>query len=140
MMSITVGVLMALIFVNYPFVLESPRWLLSQANRTNEAEAIFTRIAKVNSKPIPANLRQRLDDLNQTLLKEPKYGVITLFSRWGIAVKSTLLMICFTTNQWIYKQLFINLDNIEGSYFLNLFMMSVVEVPACFLGVWLAVS
>ena len=137
--SLIGGGAMTTLFLAYPFVLESPRWLLSQKGRTVEAKSLFIKIAGMNSKPEPENLYKRLNDINEIILNEPKYGVISLFSRWGMTIKTILLLICMAVNEWIYKQLLINIDNMEGNYYLNLFMMSIIEVPACFGGLWLAV-
>ena len=130
---------MSLLFLACPLLTESPRWLLSQKGRTFEAKDIFNRIAKTNNKPRPENLYKRLSDINKEILSEPKYGIISLFSRKGMAIKTFLLIISITVNDWIYKQLLINIDNMEGNYFLNLFLLSVIEIPACFIGLWLAV-
>ena len=131
---------MASLFLAYPLVTESPRWLLPPKGRTYEAKDILNKIAKMNNKAEPQNLYKRLNEINDEILNEPKYGVISLFSRKGMAIKTLLLLICITVNEWIYKQLLINIDNMEGNYFLNLLMMSVIEIPACFIGLWLAVS
>ena len=130
---------MASLFLAFPFVAESPRWLLSQEGRTGEAKVLLNKIAKMNNRSEPANLHKRLNDINEIILNEPKYGVISLFSRWGMATKTILLVVCMAVNEWIYNQLLINIDNMEGNYYLNLFMMSIIEVPACFIGLWLAV-
>ena len=131
---------MATLFLAYPVVIESPRWLLSQKGRTLEAKQLLNKIAKMNNRSEPGNLYKRLNDINEIILNEPKYGAISLFSRVGMAVKTMLLLICMAVNEWIYKQLLINIDNMEGNYFLNLFMFSIIEIPACFFGLWLAVS
>ena len=131
---------MTSLYLAYPLVIESPRWLLTQKGRTLEAKQLLNKIAESNNRSEPANLYKRLNDINEIILNEPKYGVISLFSRCGMAIKTILLLICMAVNEWIYKQLLINIDNMEGSYFLNLFMFSVIEIPACFFGLWLAVS
>ncbi|CAG7828553.1 unnamed protein product, partial [Allacma fusca] len=41
-----------LVFLFYPFIQESPRWLLTQ-KKTQEAHAILTKVAKWNSRPPP---------------------------------------------------------------------------------------
>ena len=131
---------MASLFFTYPLVKESPRWLLSQKGRVVEAQTLIREIARTNNRDEPENLYKRLQDINEIILDEPKYGVISLFSRCGMAIKTVLLLICFAVNEWIYKQLLINIDNMEGNYFLNLLFMSLIEIPACFSGLWLAVS
>ena len=93
---------MASLFLAYPLVMESPRWLLSQKGRTDEAQQIFKKMAKINNRPEPYNLYKRLNDINEIILNEPKYGVISLFSRLGMAIKTILLLICVAVNEWIY--------------------------------------
>ena len=86
---------MASLFFAYPLVTESPRWLLSQKGRTVEAKMLLNKIAKKNSRPEPANLYKRLNDINDIILNEPKYGVISLFSRSGMVIKTMLLLVIF---------------------------------------------
>ena len=131
---------MALLFISYPFIIESPRWLLSQNGRIEEVKEIINKIAKVNKKSVPDNLDQRLRIIQDIIMKEPKYGIFSLFSHYGLAIKTILLLICLTSNEWIYSQMLINLDNMAGNYFLNFFLMSMFGFPACFFGLWLSVS
>ena len=121
-------------------VYESPRWLLSQKGRTEEAQKLLNKIAKINNRPEPNDLKDRLNKINEIILNEPRYGIISLFTRFGIASKTILLLICMTVNEWVYKQLLINIDNMTGSYFLNIFLTFAVEIPSFFFGSWLAVS
>ena len=131
---------MALLFLAYPFIMESPRWLLGQKGRIGDAKEIIIKIAKVNKRSEPNDLDRRLNVIHEIILNEPKYGLLSLFSRFGMATKTVLLLICLTANEWIYSQLLINLDNMAGNYFLNFFLMSMFGFPACFFGLWLAVS
>ncbi len=39
----------------------------------------------------------------------------------------------------IVLQLMLNVDNMSGSTFLNFFLLSVIEGPGYFIGVWLSV-
>ena len=55
---------MASLFLAYPLVTESPRWLLTQKGRTYEAKDILNKIAKINNKPEPQNLYKRLNEIN----------------------------------------------------------------------------
>ena len=137
--SLIGGSAMASLFLAYPLVMESPRWLLSQKGRTVEAKLLINKIAEMNNKPAPENLDKRLNDINEIILNEPKYGVISLFSRWGMAKKTVLLIICMAVNELIYNQLLINIDNMEGNYYLNLFLMVLIEIPASLFGLWLSV-
>ena len=131
---------MAFLFVAYPFIIESPRWLLGQKGRIEEVKKIIKGIAKMNKKSEPYNLDQRLNTISDIIRKESKYGILSLFNRFGMATKTILLLICLTANEWIYSQMLINLDNMAGNYFLNFFLMSMFGFPACFFGLWLSVS
>ena len=131
---------MALMFIAYPFIIESPRWLLGQKDRIEEVKKIIKTIAKINKKSEPADLDKRLNTISDIILKEPKYGILSLFNSFGMATKTILLLICLTANEWIYSQMLINLDNMAGNYFLNFFLMSMFGLPACFFGLWLSVS
>ena len=131
---------MALLFIAYPFIIESPRWLLGQKGRIEEVRKIIKTIAIMNKKSEPSNLDQRLNAISEIIMKEPKYGILSLFNRIGMASKTALLLICLTANEWIYSQMLINLDNMAGNYFLNFFLMSMFGLPACFFGLWLSVS
>ena len=131
---------MGSLFLAYPVLTESPRWLLSQKGRTLEAKQIFIKIAKQNNRPKPTDLINRLNGINEIILNEPKYGIISLFSRLGMAIKTILLILCLFVNEWIHRQLLLNINNMEGSYFLNLVVLSIIEIPGFFFASWMAVS
>ena len=131
---------MTLLFIAYPFIIESPRWLLGQKGRIKEVKQIIKSIAKTNKKLEPSDLDQRLKTINDIIMKEPKHGILSLFNRFGMGTKTVLLLICLTANEWIYSQMLINIDNMAGNYFLNFFLMSMFGFPACFFGLWLSVS
>ena len=131
---------MASLFLAYPVFTESPRWLLSQKGRILETEQLLNKIAKQNNRPEPRDLYNRLKVINEIILNEPKYGIISLFSRFGMAIKTILLIMCMVANEWIHRQLLININNMEGSYFLNLVVLSLIEIPGFFFASWMAVS
>ena len=138
--SIIGAIGMVLLFVAYPFIIESPRWLLSQNGRIEEVKEIINKIAKTNKRSVSDDLDQRLRVIQEAIMREPKYGIFSLFSSFGLAIKTVLLLICLTANEWIYSQLLINLDNMAGNYFLNFFLLAMFGFPSCFFGLWLSVS
>ena len=89
---------MASLFLGYPLVTESPRWLLSKKGRTAEAQEVFKKMAEINNRSEPGNLSKRLNDINEIIINEPKYGVISLFSSPWMAIKTSLLLICVAVN------------------------------------------
>merc|ERR1712020_314395 len=131
---------MLVTFLAWKFVPESPRWLLSRPNRTQESAEIFRRIAKVNQMPEPNNLEHRLQKISEEILEEKNYGYISLFANKGLASKTFLITITSFCANYTYNQLYYNLDNIGGNLFVNFFLLSVIEGPAAYIGLILAVS
>ena len=97
-------------------------------------------MAKVNNKKEPNDLLPRLQIINQKIMSEKSYGYISLFTRWGMAKKSILLATALTASQYTYFVLTVNLGNMGGSTYLNLFILSAVEIPATYLSTLAAVS
>ena len=88
------------------------------------------------------DLKVRLADINTKILEEQKntYGYLSLFTRWGMAKKTLLLSITSTASAFTYGSLTFNIGNMGGSTFFNLFILTLVEVPATGLGALAAVS
>ena len=130
--SLITGPPTILVVLGWRLLPESPRWLLSRPNRISEAETIFKRMAKVNGNDVPKDLVPRLEKISQEIRNEKTYGYISLFTRWGMAKKSILLAIALTASQYTYFVLTVNLGNMGGSMYLNLFILSAVEIPATY--------
>jgi hypothetical protein len=91
------GILIFLIM--YPFLPESPRWLIT-VGRLEEAKAIIEKIAKVNgnsgaidSRELDLTLR-RLYDSHKMNTKAHE-GFWSFFGRWRIAKTTIMLTICW---------------------------------------------
>ena len=48
------------------------------------------------------------------------------------------MLIAFTASAFVYYQLVINIGNMAGNTFLNMFLLGLVEGPGCVLGVYLS--
>ena len=133
---------MIAVFFGAKLVPESPRWLLSRVGRISESSKIFRYIAKVNERKIPRDLKARLIDINEIIFQEQKrtYGYFSLFTHWGLAYKTILLSITSSSSAFTYAALTYNLGNMGGNTFLNLFILTIVEIPATYLGTLAAVS
>lgn len=142
---------LATLFFCYKLLPESPRYYLTVEGKVDEAAKVISDIARVNSKPEPNDLHARLTKINKAILAEPRFGYLSLFHSWGMTRKITFLSFAWTANSYTYSQLFLNISNMHGSMFLNFFLLSVVEAPACFLAmaimvrqciqnVWLSIS
>ena len=122
------------IYLGWKFVPESPRWLLSRVGRLEESSKIFEQIANTNNMPLPKDLNVRLLDINSKILEEQEntYGYISLFTHWGLAKKTMLLCAAFLSSCFTYSLLSINLANMGGNTFFNLFILNIVEMPATY--------
>ena len=130
---------MLITFLGWKFVPESPRWLLSRPNRVQESALIFRNIAKINGKMEPANLDDRLKKISDEILEEKRYGYISLFTHNGLALKTLLITAASFCANYTYNQLTLNLENLGGNFFVNFFMLSVIEGPATYIALLLAV-
>jgi hypothetical protein len=137
--SLITGPPTILVFIGWKLLPESPRWLLSRPGRVVEAEKIFLEMARVNKKDTPKDLIPRLEFINKEIMKEKTYGYISLFTKWGMAKHSILLAIALTASQYTYFVLTVNLGNMGGNTYLNLFMLSAVEIPATYFATLCAV-
>ena len=138
--SLLTGPPTILVFVGWKLLPESPRWLLSRPGRVKEAEKIFLEMARVNKKDPPKDLVPRLENISQEIMKEKTYGYISLFTKWGMAKKTILLASALTASQYTYFVLTVNLGNMGGNTYLNLFMLSAVEIPATYFATKCAVK
>ena len=138
-LSLITSPLMILTFLGWKFVPESPRWLLSRPNRSHESAQIFREIASVNKMPEPQNLEDRLQKISDEILQEKHYGYISLFSYKGLALKTVLITVTSFSANYTYNQLYYNLDNLGGNFFVNFFLLSIIEGPASYVALLLAV-
>ncbi|RMX49476.1 hypothetical protein pdam_00017630 [Pocillopora damicornis] len=105
---------------------ESVRWLMVKG-RTEDAKAIFRRMARVNKTSMPVGELQSPDD-------DDRLGdVCDLFSSRQM-VKKTLLS--WFVNALVYYGVFLSAPNIGGNFYLNFFLTSLIELPAIPAGVW----
>ena len=127
---------LALFFFSWTLLPESPRWLISKG-RTKEAGVIMRKIAETNKVPAPPDLASRLAKLSAAT-QEQSLGYISLFAKPTLALRTILCTIGFTASAFIYYQMMINVQNMAGNTFLNLFLLGLVEGPGNLMGVVLA--
>ncbi len=70
--------------------------------------------------------------------QERALGFASLFSSWTLAIRTIIVTITFTASAFVYYQLVINIGNMAGNIFLNMFLLGLVEGPGCAIGVVLA--
>jgi len=86
---------------------------------------------------VPHDLDEKLDTMALDT-EEKSYGFASLFGSWTLALRTVIVTIAFTASAFVYYQLVINIGNMAGNIFLNMFLMGLVEGPGCFVGVYAA--
>ena len=135
----------AFVFFTYKIVPESPRWLLA-VGKIEAAKDILIKMANVNSAKVPEDLDEKLrsscekggDTDSYAIICGMKipYSYIALFKTWRMAWRTICVTIAFTASAFVYYQLVINLSNLDGNIYLNMFLMGLVEGPGCLAAVW----
>jgi len=123
---------LVLLFFTWSLLPESPRWLVSKG-RTKEATAILRKIAETNSVVPPPDLAARVEKLSEST-KEQSMGYLSLFGSPILALRTVLMTIGFTASAFVYYQMVINVSNMAGNTFLNLFLLGLVEGPGNLMG------
>ncbi|OQR68653.1 solute carrier family 22 member 6-B-like [Tropilaelaps mercedesae] len=138
MMQLALGLSFLLVVPFYPFVEESPKWLLAKG-RTTEAARCITRILCRNKRPIPSMVltmnrlmahqrQQRTNESELTLkdlLKLPatRANLASIFTLW----------FCESVT---YYHIMLNAHKFPGNPQLNYALSASAEIPAAFIGIW----
>jgi OCT family organic cation transporter-like MFS transporter 4/5 len=127
---------LVLLLFSWKLLPESPRWLISKS-KTKEATAILRTIAESNGVTPPADLGSRVEKI-ALANKETSLGYLSLFCTPVLAGRTVAVTIGFTASAFVYYQMVINVSNMVGNTFLNLFLLGLVEGPGNVLGTVLA--
>ncbi|KAJ8313012.1 LOW QUALITY PROTEIN: hypothetical protein KUTeg_010385 [Tegillarca granosa] len=107
------------------FLPESFRWLLLK-NRTKEAEAVIIKMAKINRKPVPDLSRIEFEEMLEE--KTERFTAKDLFSTWKLA-RSTFLLSAMIFSGYTFYAISFGVQKMSGSIYLNIFMLSIMEIP-----------
>ncbi|XP_022280977.1 solute carrier family 22 member 5 isoform X1 [Canis lupus familiaris] len=121
--------------INYLFIPESPRWLISQG-RLKEAEVIIRKAAKMNGIVAPSTIfdSSELEDLSSE--KQQSHSILDLLRTRNIRIVTVMCIILWMTISVGYFGLSLDTPNLHGDVYVNCFLSAVVEVPAYVLA-WL---
>lgn len=111
---------------------ESPRWLISQG-RESEAEDIIRKVAKVNKVKIDEKLLKVSDDDD----KSSEGRIWHLFSNRVMLVRTLILFFNWAIVSMMYYGVTMHAGNMGGDFYLNFFLLAVVEFPAYSLAIFL---
>ncbi|XP_077864681.1 organic cation transporter protein-like [Saccoglossus kowalevskii] len=125
---------------------ESPRWLMSRGD-IKEAEVIILKAARVNKadiSPLLPKLRQYYEEERNSRLeaermetKKKHLNFLDLI-RTPILRKRCVNIFChWTSISLVYYGVSLNTSTLPGDEYLLFFLAGVMEVPACFLAIYL---
>ncbi|XP_056008534.1 solute carrier family 22 member 4-like [Ostrea edulis] len=110
---------------------ESFRWLASRF-KIKEAGKVINKIAWMNGCPPPdvSKIQQALQNKNK--LKDRKYSVIDIFREKYLLKRTVLLWFCWISCGFSYYGLAFGVGQLSGSLYINMFLLSAVEIPGTF--------
>ncbi|KAJ8313016.1 hypothetical protein KUTeg_010389 [Tegillarca granosa] len=111
----------------FRFLPESYRWLLSK-NRTKEAEAVIIKMAKINKKPVPDLSRIEIGDMLEK--KTERFTAKDLFRTWKLARSTLLLNAMWLFSGYTFYAISFGVQKMSGSIYLNIFLLSMVDLPS----------
>ncbi|XP_035700484.1 carcinine transporter isoform X1 [Folsomia candida] len=124
------------LFLFYPWISESPRWLLTMG-RGREALQIIRKIAKTNGVEIDhEEMPAMVEDLVQKQKEDRSsrnVGVWTLFQNYRLAKNTIFLALAWSMNNLLYNGVTLNTTSMDGNKFLNYFLLSIIELPSGYL-------
>jgi len=127
---------LALFFFSWKLLPESPRWMITQGKKDG-AVKILKDIAKTNDVVAPVDLDAQVQKM-VLATKEQSLGYLSLFSTKILAFRTVLMTLGFTSSAFVYYQMVVNISNMSGNFYLNMFFIGLVEGPGNFWGVFLA--
>ncbi|XP_069110508.1 organic cation transporter protein-like [Argopecten irradians] len=107
---------------------ESFRYLVSH-NRIDEAQDIVRRMARINGRPVPNVKELRLlADIDRTTQK--KYSVRDILSTKRLRNYTLLLGVGWLSCGYTFYAISFGVQSLSGNLYYNMFLVTVVEVPA----------
>ncbi|XP_068716130.1 organic cation transporter protein-like isoform X2 [Montipora capricornis] len=115
-----------ILFVFWIVVPESVRWLLTH-EKTEEAEKVLKKVAKVNKKEMPDEGLGLPED--QRCGQRREAGFMDLFGTRSMTKKTLISWISWFVNAQVYFGVSLGSVMLGGNIYLNFFLTSLVEIP-----------
>ncbi len=106
----------------FHFTLESPRWLIARG-RVAEANQILHKFAARNKSRYPE------DEVNVALDEEEKFTIKQVLTSKTIYLRMLNLALGWWSVNFVFTGLTMNVTNISGDLYLNMFILYLVEQP-----------
>ncbi|XP_050407360.1 solute carrier family 22 member 16 isoform X2 [Patella vulgata] len=129
---IIAGVWTMIFLLGWFIVPESLRWL-AVTGRVEQAEHIIERVAMMNGRTKPAKTREMIlklsEEEEERTKRGQKYSYINLYKGWKLARHTITLQIVWWSLSASYYGIAFGVDKFSGNFYLNLFLMNVLEFP-----------
>ncbi|KAL5813552.1 hypothetical protein ACOSQ4_024193 [Xanthoceras sorbifolium] len=114
----------------FPFVSESPRWLLVRG-KNKEAIKILKRFARLNGKDLPTNLT--LTDVKANVGGETGTEESLWTTKWAAKRLITVMIAGFGIG-FVYYGVQLNVENLNFSIYFTVAVNAIMEIPAVLIG------
>ncbi|XP_060063859.1 organic cation/carnitine transporter 2-like [Ylistrum balloti] len=115
---------------------ESFRYLVFH-NRIPEAEETIRRMARINGRPVPDLKRLRFLAEEDIKTKEKTHTIKDLLMDRTLLKRTCLLGVGWLSSAYGYYAISFGVQHLSGNLYLNMFLLSAVEVPALILNYFL---
>ncbi|XP_046343944.2 organic cation transporter protein-like isoform X2 [Haliotis rufescens] len=121
-------------FAGWFFVPESLRWLAVKG-RTDEAEKVVDQMSRYNKRQKPTNtlqlLKQVAEEEKKLRASGSRYTYLDIYRGWSICWKSLVIQFVWICMSLVYFGISFGAGRLAGNLYLNIFLLAVVEIPAC---------
>ncbi|XP_063954422.1 organic cation transporter protein-like [Lytechinus pictus] len=125
-----------LFFVFFPFIPESPRWLICKG-RTEEATKIIKKAADTNKKDLPDPIftSEEIKE-QQDALTAKQATFLDLFKTPNLRIRTLNCMFNWFVNTMVYYGLSLDTSDLGANDYIAFFISGAVEVPAVITGIF----
>ncbi|XP_066300757.1 organic cation transporter protein-like [Branchiostoma lanceolatum] len=128
-LQLTMTIPTVCLLFSWPFLIESPRWLIS-VDRHDEAAAIVRRMAKFNGVTVPEDV---LNDRNEKKKNDRRYTAIDLLRTRNLLLRNLNLFYQWFVTSMVFYGLSLNTSSLPGiDDYVAFFLGGFVEIPGLF--------
>lgn len=113
------------------FIPESFRWLVSH-KKLDKAKEVIEKIAKINRVAVP-DLKEIEVALEKSRTVDRKYTVLDICRHGYLLKRAAVVSFAWIAMAYNYYGISFGVDKLSGSLYLNMFILSMLEIPGSFL-------